>query len=950
MQLSHHRSRSSARHPSLRLIGQFVLLPLVLILFVVTGIQAARAEGSRNLIANGGYRPYLEWSGQQTAGIQRRSLLYVYVRAGEEVSLGSSVPVSFTNPQDIIYRSPAGTQNGSCDVQAGGFGLIDTLAKEAAGPLPNPGGYTPCTFVAAETGVYEVEFHGPQFSTSDIGNPPPLPVGNPFPTDASQLQTVAAWDITVRATPGGAIQSGRVFANYLALNMGGGTASLNAVVYILTKDGFLYQVNLNGQRPFGFIFFGNDDGFLDPVTQNGLYRSVQLTLGDQFQSDATVHNPGLPDTATHITHKIFLQQPDPTLPSTASYPGGTMWLLNPPTPPAPPTGFSFTGIEGTYGQAGSGLGGNFTFTSTFQGSYTITLDTNQNGLYTDPIDRVLIGSAQVGVNTVFWDGLDGQGNPVPASNSAYTARITLNGGEVHFPFLDVENNPNGFIIQRLNGPGTLPDPTLYYNDNYGTFGSQPGAPVPLQALVGISSPAHAFTNNFGDHKGIDSWTYVPSEVVLFDSLQVRAADLVASKSHSPATFVAGGLVSYTITATNNGPSDVTNATFTDTIPAEITGVSWTCAITSGTGSCGAAGGTGNTINTPLSLNNGATATYTVTGTLSAGASGSLTNTANIIRPADVSDPNPANNISTDIAPIGQGADLSITKTVSNPNPAEGETISYTLTVTNSGPSDATGVQVNDPLPAGLTYSSSSATQGSYNSGTGIWTVGSLNVGASASLTITAQVNTGTAGQTLINTATVSADQGDQTPGNNTAQAALTVQGTPVTPAPGATPTGPAVGLIDPSINKSVFPANALPGETVTWTIEVFNPGTQPTAPVTVTDPVPDLLTITSVTTTRGVITQSGNLVTVQIGVLQPGERVRIVIETTANATAPAGQVTNTAYAGRVSDDASVQIFPPGLPPTGGRPVKGAGWAGPAVAVGLIALGAGGYALARRRKR
>lgn len=949
MQLSHPHGRYSSYHP-LRLFGRFVLLPLVLALIALSGIQAARAEGSRNLVASGGYRPYLEWSGQQTAGIQRRSLLYVYVRAGEEVSLGSSVPTSFTDPQDIIYRSPAGTQNGSCDVQAGGFALIDTLAKEAAGPLPNPGGYTPCTFVAAETGVYEVEFHGPQFSTSDIGNPPPLPVGSPFPTDASQLQTVAAWDITVRATPGGAIQSGRVFANYLALNMGGGAANLDATVYILTRDGFLYQVDLNGQRPFGFVFFGNDDGFIDPATQNGLYRSVQLSLSDQFLPDATVHNPGLPDTAVHVTHKIFLQPPDPTLPSTAPYPGGTMWLLNPPTPPAPPTGFGFTGIEGTPGQAGSGLGGNFTFNASFQGSYTITLDTNQNGLYTDPVDRVLIGSAQVGVNTVFWDGLDGQGNPVPASGAPYTARITLNGGEVHFPFFDVENNPNGFIIQRINGPGTLPEPTFYYNDDYGTFGSQPGAPVPIQALTGIVSPAHAFTNNFGDHKGIDSWTYVPSGAVLFDALQVRSADLATSKSHSPATFVAGGLVSYTITVTNNGPSAVTNAVFTDTIPAEITGVSWTCAITSGAGSCGAAGGTGNAINTTVSLNSGAVATYTVSGTLSAGASGSLTNTANIIRPADVSDPNPANNPSTDVAPIGQGADLAVTKTVSHPNPAEGDTITYTISITNNGPSNATGVQVSDPLPGGLTYVSSSATQGSYNSGTGVWTVGGLNVGNSASLTITAQVNTGTAGQTLTNTAVVSADQGDQTPGNNTAQAALTVRGTPVVPTPGATPTGPVIEQIDPSINKSVFPANALPGETVTWTIEVSNPGTQPTASVTMTDPVPAMFTITSVTTTRGVITQSGNLVTVQIGVLQPGERVRIVIETVASTEAPAGRVTNVAYAGRVSDDAAVQIYPPGLPPTGGRPLRGAGWSGLAVAAGLIVLGMGSYLLVRRRRR
>lgn len=132
------------------------------------------------------------------------------------------------------------------------------------------------------------------------------------------------------------------------------------------------------------------------------------------------------------------------------------------------------------------------------------------------------------------------------------------------------------------------------------------------------------------------------------------------------------------------------------------------------------------------------------------------------------------------------ADLSLTKTVSNANPASGSNIVYTLTVTNAATSNltATGVTVLDILPAGTTFVSASGT-GSYASGTGIWTVGTLAPGASASINITATVN-GTSGATIINGAeirTSSVVDNDSTPNNSSttedddAFVSLTVSGT-----------------------------------------------------------------------------------------------------------------------------------------------------------------------------
>lgn len=114
------------------------------------------------------------------------------------------------------------------------------------------------------------------------------------------------------------------------------------------------------------------------------------------------------------------------------------------------------------------------------------------------------------------------------------------------------------------------------------------------------------------------------------------------------------------------------------------------------------------------------------------------------------------------------ADLSLAKTVSNGTPANGATISYTLTASNAAASNltATGVTVLDNLPLGVNFVSASGA-GSYNSATGIWTVGSLAPGASAAITITVTV-TASSGATVTNGAeiiTSSAVDIDSTPNN-----------------------------------------------------------------------------------------------------------------------------------------------------------------------------------------
>jgi uncharacterized repeat protein (TIGR01451 family) len=84
-------------------------------------------------------------------------------------------------------------------------------------------------------------------------------------------------------------------------------------------------------------------------------------------------------------------------------------------------------------------------------------------------------------------------------------------------------------------------------------------------------------------------------------------------------------------------------------------------------------------------------------------------------------------------------DLDVALTVSNPTPAPLDVVTFTIRVTNNGPRTATGVQVTDDLPSRVTFVSATASQGTFDPATRIWTVGTLDSGVTATLTIQATV-------------------------------------------------------------------------------------------------------------------------------------------------------------------------------------------------------------------
>jgi uncharacterized repeat protein (TIGR01451 family) len=319
-----------------------------------------------------------------------------------------------------------------------------------------------------------------------------------------------------------------------------------------------------------------------------------------------------------------------------------------------------------------------------------------------------------------------------------------------------------------------------------------------------------------------------------DTLAAQA-DLSITKTDGVTTATPGGSVTYTITASNAGPSNATGATVADTFPASLT-CTWTCVGASG-GTC-TASGSGN-INGTVNLPSGGSVTYTASCTISAAATSTLSNTATVTAPAGVTDPTPGNNSATDSDTLAAQADLAITKTDGVTTATPGGSVTYTITASNSGPSNAPGATVADTFPASLTCTWTCAGAGGGTctaSGSGNIN-NTVNLPSGGSVTYTASCTiSASATVTLTNTATVTAPAGvtDPTPGNNSATDSDTLS--------------PQADL---SVTKVDTPDPVVAGHNITYTITVTNAGPSSAASVSLSDTLPAGMTFVSLSSPGG---------------------------------------------------------------------------------------------------
>jgi uncharacterized repeat protein (TIGR01451 family) len=325
------------------------------------------------------------------------------------------------------------------------------------------------------------------------------------------------------------------------------------------------------------------------------------------------------------------------------------------------------------------------------------------------------------------------------------------------------------------------------------------------------------------------------------------ADLSITKTDGAASINSGSPVSYTIVVSNAGPDASTGSIVTDTVPASVTGVTWSCGSATGGATCGAASGSGNAISTTANLPASSSVTYTVSGTLSPTASGTLANTARVITPASgVSDPTDllrtgaGNNSATDSDSITAAPELQINKSHAG-NFTVGVNGTYTITVNNAA-STATSatVTVTDNLPAGLTIAA-------LPTGTG-WTCTSTVIGSSTATCTRASIAGATTAPAITVTVVVAAAAFPSV----TNSATVSGGGEPASNNFNNTDTDPTTvnGISDMTVNKS-HTGNFTQGQTgATYSLTVTNSGTLVSSgTVTVVDTLPSGLTATAISGT-----------------------------------------------------------------------------------------------------
>lgn len=391
------------------------------------------------------------------------------------------------------------------------------------------------------------------------------------------------------------------------------------------------------------------------------------------------------------------------------------------------------------------------------------------------------------------------------------------------------------------------------------------------------------------------------------------ANLGIVKTASPEPVIAGQTLTYTLVYSNAGPSDAQQTHITDTLPAGVTfgGVA-----------------SASPVLPPPSVN-GSTVAFDL-GTLVAGASGNIvftvtvngdaanviTNSAQIGSPTP--DPNPINN-NDDVTTTVWFADVTIAKTV-EPTRAviAGETLTYTLVFSNpstsspppgggsGGNAPAQNVVVSDVVPAGLTwnggYSATLPATLTANAPQLSWAIGTLPAGASGTIVFTVTVN---GDNPALVRYTNNASIGTTTPQTNTSN-------------DNAQTTSSRLLL---AVDKTASSSTVVVGQPVSFTLRIDNIGDAAVLTVPVTDTYDAAIlrfvdaSIAPSTASAGVLTWSN------VGPINAGGNVQIVVNFTALTTTFGANTTNTMTATGsipevtlppVSDSAQTRVTAPAL--------------------------------------
>jgi uncharacterized repeat protein (TIGR01451 family) len=240
-----------------------------------------------------------------------------------------------------------------------------------------------------------------------------------------------------------------------------------------------------------------------------------------------------------------------------------------------------------------------------------------------------------------------------------------------------------------------------------------------------------------------------------------SADLLVGIAATPNPVAAGQRITYTLAITNSGPSNATGVVLSNTLPLQVSFVSSSPSSPNCTHS--------NSLVTCnfTQLNASSSQKVTVVAAVDELASGTLTDYAQVT--ASTPDPNPQNNSASRQTAVINSADLRVQISADKTRVAFGDLLSYTVRVDNLGPTSALSVAVQDLLPDGVDFISSSP--GSFPcanlNGTVTCAAGKLGANENVILQLLVRLNRA-AVDPLHNVVSVSSITPDPVTGNNTA--------------------------------------------------------------------------------------------------------------------------------------------------------------------------------------
>lgn len=605
------------------------LRAIIYVIFLVHSIEVF-ADGSKDLYPNGvrGGRAFMEsityQSGILTHIYYNHARHFAYLQKDETLAVASSA--QGVRGGTIRIVSPSGRQystgNDVLGKISGSAGFTNRQA-ELAGPRV---GYQPFEITAQEDGIWMIEFLTPDSTANN--NAIPNVGANDNWTQPDNQNVIAAWDVSVRNKSDTEWLGGRVFVNVLNLHIhGDNMANINrayfGVNYVLTKDGYYYKVDGNGSIGLKFTYFVNNSGILNSDNAPSYKSSTE-------GYNTRLHNPNSKDIGNEfVTHKIFYTVPNADLPQNSHSALGSTWLLNEVQIPSVKN-IKVGSSESTENNINT-KGSEISFHTNYAGRYKVIVRSIDENINFIPWESIVQG--EIGENKFVWPGIDGDGNLVPGGS--YTIQVSISSieGEVHFPYFDMETNPNGLKLERLNRDNGLLEPAIIYWDdsNIPRGNNIAEHSNPIVNLEGILSNVNGhrwgtytvssgsannnlFTgsNSFGNNMAMNTWSYaVHVEELSEKEIVVEVADLeVVSLLADKDTIELNERVNFTAKVRNNGPSDVINGKFEFSLPLgfQIENVTLE---TNDCASIGSINKFNNTLTLTLNIENGCEATFLI---------------------------------------------------------------------------------------------------------------------------------------------------------------------------------------------------------------------------------------------------------------------------------------------------------------------------------------------------